>query len=107
MEDGKNSFIMFLEGQADKQKDWGKDRLLGWAPGDYWNRCDVCKDAYFGDKRSFQCYPCAHRKSYSTTGCLCTFAQRMGGDGCYICNPQRAEEILKQNEENSEDETAH
>ncbi len=33
------------------------------------------------------------------TGCYCTFAQRMVGDGCSICNPKYAEELRKQAEE--------
>lgn len=33
--------------------------------------------------------------------CLCTFSQKVQGDGCYICNPERAKEL---SEEGDEDE---
>lgn len=33
------------------------------------------------------------------TGCYCTFAQHMVGDGCCICNPEYAEELRLRNEQ--------
>lgn len=41
------------------QKDWPKERVGGWAPGNYNPKCTKCGRTYFGDKRSFNCYPCA------------------------------------------------
>jgi len=31
----------------------------GYAPGNYHNRCGTCNRSFFGDKRAFQCEPCA------------------------------------------------
>lgn len=33
--------------------------------------------------------------------CLCTFAQRVVGDGCYICNPELAAELAESSEDES------
>ena len=33
--------------------------------------------------------------------CRCTFAQKLAGDGCEICNPERAKEL---SEEGDDDE---
>ena len=33
------------------------------------------------------------------TGCYCTFAQKLVGDGCMICNPEYWKEMLEDNEE--------
>ena len=41
------------------QKDWPNERVGGWAPGNYTPKCIKCGRFYFGDKRSFHCYPCA------------------------------------------------
>lgn len=30
----------------------------GYAPGNYKNKCCICKTGYIGDKRSVQCEPC-------------------------------------------------
>lgn len=32
----------------------------GWAPGNYWNKCPVCKEAFVGDKRAGICADCAY-----------------------------------------------
>jgi DnaJ-class molecular chaperone len=34
----------------------------GWAPGEYLNTCRDCDAVYIGDKRSWQCDPCANRQ---------------------------------------------
>ena len=41
------------------QKEWPKDCVHGWAPGNYSCTCRDCGIHYAGDKRSVQCYPCA------------------------------------------------
>lgn len=41
------------------QRDWPLHRINGWAPGQYTCTCRDCGAAYMGDKRSWQCYPCA------------------------------------------------
>ena len=43
------------------QSGWTKERFGGWAPGMYSCRCNECHTEYMGDKRSFQCYPCAKK----------------------------------------------
>lgn len=40
------------------------------------------------------------KESKSWPNCLCTFAQHMVGDGCYICRPNDN----KDNEDNEESE---
>ena len=37
-----------------------RPQRLGWAPGGYSGRCRTCEEAYTGDKRSWQCAPCAY-----------------------------------------------
>ena len=39
------------------------------------------------------------KKSDTIPGCLCSFAQRMNGDGCHICNPELNDELQKEQEE--------
>lgn len=41
------------------QRDWSLHRINGWAPGPYTCTCLDCGAAYMGDKRSWQCFPCA------------------------------------------------
>lgn len=33
---------------------------LGWAPGDYTNRCHTCSSGFIGDKRAWTCADCAY-----------------------------------------------
>lgn len=33
---------------------------LGWAPGDYSNKCRKCGDYFSGDKRASMCADCAY-----------------------------------------------
>ena len=44
-----------------KQEKWPKERVHGWAPGDYTCTCRECGIHYAGEKRSVQCYPCAEK----------------------------------------------
>lgn len=34
-------------------------RLLGYAYGGYTKECHTCGDRFIGDKRAYQCLPCA------------------------------------------------
>ena len=31
----------------------------GFAPGQYWNKCALCGETFIGDKRAWNCEPCA------------------------------------------------
>lgn len=37
--------------------------LGGYAPGNYMCRCAICEGEFTGDKRAFQCWPCAKKAS--------------------------------------------
>lgn len=41
----------------------------GWAPGEYFCRCQYCKLSYAGDKRSWQCADCAYEIHEATHHC--------------------------------------
>ena len=41
---------------------WPKERLLGWAGGNYTFKCIICKEVFIGDKRASMCYPCAVKR---------------------------------------------
>jgi hypothetical protein len=41
---------------SERKPEWP---LMGYAPGSYFCRCHVCGDQFEGDKRAFQCLPCA------------------------------------------------
>lgn len=43
------------------QTNWPNERVHGWAPGFYTCTCRDCDAAYMGNKRSWQCYPCASK----------------------------------------------
>ncbi len=34
-------------------------RVGGWAPGPYLGKCQNCGEEFNGDKRAFECLPCA------------------------------------------------
>jgi hypothetical protein len=42
---------------------WPTKRLGGWAGGGYMCLCRVCLKTYVGNKRSWECYPCAKKKA--------------------------------------------
>lgn len=52
-------FVSWFDKPHIDQKDWPNQRVHGWAPGGYTCTCHDCGAAYMGDKRSFQCFPCA------------------------------------------------
>lgn len=44
--------------------------LIGYAPGSYFCKCSVCGEQFEGDKRAFQCLPCAVRAANEGLGKL-------------------------------------
>lgn len=44
---------------ADYKED-NRPMRLGWAPGNYTNKCNQCGDLYFSDKRAWMCADCAY-----------------------------------------------
>ncbi len=40
-------------------KEEKKYPIGGYAPGNYWCKCCICKEKFMGDKRAVQCEPCA------------------------------------------------
>lgn len=73
--------------QDNKQKNWPKHPVLGYAPGDYMCKCITCGSGFFGDKRSVMCGDCAmkhHAEGTNTTHFHSRCAQRQHKQSCSL-----------------------
>ena len=49
--------LSFVIGSPSEQK--VNYPIGGFAPGQYWNKCAFCGETFMGDKRAWNCEPCA------------------------------------------------
>lgn len=51
------SAIKWKDARTHREPKWP---LMGYAPGDYMGRCQICQDQFMDmDKRAYHCLPCA------------------------------------------------